>query len=82
MGFVTHVIMKPKFVEGVNSEKASLNLKRTRKVLLVRFQEEGNVEIAESGRNQYLPKQEKNMKSYILFPQSENLFIVQFAKPR
>jgi len=60
--FVTHVSMKQNYAAGVSSGKVFLNLKKTRKVLLVKYQEGVSVESVASGSDLCPRKQERNLK--------------------
>jgi len=60
--FVTPVSMKQKYAAGVNNGKVFLNLKRIRKVLLVKYQEGENVESVANGNDLYPRKQERSLK--------------------
>jgi hypothetical protein len=54
--------MKQKYAAGVNNGKVFLNLKRIRKVFVVKYQEEANVESVASGNELYPKRQERNLK--------------------
>ena len=62
--FVTPVSRKQKYVVDANNEKVFLNLKRIRKVLLVKYQGEVNVGIVVVGKNLCPKKIEKDLKKY------------------
>jgi len=52
--FVIPVLMKRKYVVGVNREKVFLNLKKIRRLLPVKYQEGVNVENVANGNDLYL----------------------------
>jgi len=54
-----------KYAVGVKNGKVFLNLKRIRKVLLVKYQEGVNVESVASGNDLYPRKKERNLKKQI-----------------
>jgi len=60
--FVIHVSTKQKYAVGVNNGKVFLSLKRIRKVFVVKYQEEVNVESVASGNDLYPKRQERNLK--------------------
>jgi len=76
---VTPVSMKQKYAAGVNNGKVFLNLKRIRKVLLVKYQEGVNVEIVASGNDLYPRRQERNLKKQTHSHLWVNLFIALFV---
>jgi len=60
--FVTHVSMKQKYAAGVSSGKVFLNLKKIRKLFVVKYQEGVSVESVASGNDLCPKKQERNLK--------------------
>jgi len=64
--FVTRVSMRQKYAVGVNNGKVFLNLKRIRKLFVVKYREGVNVENVASGNDLYPKKQERNLKKQTL----------------
>jgi len=54
--------MRQKYAVGVNNGKVFLNLKKIRKVFVVKYQEGVNVESVANGNDLYPKKQERNLK--------------------
>jgi hypothetical protein len=63
--FVIYVLTRQKYVADVSSRKVFLNLKRIKKVFVVKYQEGVSVESVVSGNDPYPKRQEKNLKKQI-----------------
>jgi len=63
--FVTPVSMRQRYVEDASRRKVFLNLKKIKKLFVVRYQGEVSVGIVVVGKNLCLKKIERNLKKFI-----------------
>jgi len=78
--FVIRVSTRQKYAVDVNNVKVFLNLKRIKKVSLVKYPEEVNAGYAVNAKNPYQGRQDLNMKRLTLDHLSVSHSIVLFVK--